>query len=164
MNVRCSHQSLRLLFPTNRARLSPPKNVSAGTPRCAALRGPRCKTSLENLLPGGALSSLIPDHPSFIVQFFSVLFHVNPLLILNYYCGICAKHPSKISCPEARSHHLFRIIRHFVVGYFRCFFAQIPCQYVNFCNMRSSTTHFPFLTQNRLCFFCTAERSRDLTC
>ena len=65
MNVRCSHQSLRLLFPTNRAHLSPPKNVSAGTPRCAALRGPRCKTSLENLLPGGALSSLIPDHPSF---------------------------------------------------------------------------------------------------
>ena len=35
-----------------------------------------------------------------------------------------AKHPSKISCPEARFHHLFRIIRHFIVQFFSVLFSR----------------------------------------
>ena len=38
--ARCPHQSLRLLLPTNRALFRPAKILSAGTSRCADLRGP----------------------------------------------------------------------------------------------------------------------------
>ena len=61
-------------FPHKSCSLEPAEKYFGRHPRCAALRGPRCKTSLENLLPGGAFSSLMTDHPSFVVGSFRRFF------------------------------------------------------------------------------------------